>query len=191
MATELEIQQRLHALALYNGALDGEIGPQTLAAISKALDKIGAAMPPVVPPVAASGKFDAGSAKRLKDAHPLLQQLMNAAREKIPFQILDSQRGREAQEKAFNEGHSKAHFGQSAHNWSPAIAVDITPVPLNWHDIDAFVALSRVILPLAKQMAIPIEWGGNWKKLKDMPHYELTGPEGWRGWAKSSKPFKG
>lgn len=132
--------------------------------------------------------FTEKSAKRLALAHPDLQRLMNAAREKIEFEILDSQRGKLKQEEAFNTGHSKAHFGQSAHNWSPALALDIIPIPLDWEDIDSFVALSKVILPLAKEMGIPISWGGHWQKLKDMPHYELSP---WREYAKKAKPFAG
>jgi peptidoglycan L-alanyl-D-glutamate endopeptidase CwlK len=198
MTTALSVQQRLHALALYNGALDGEIGPQTLAAMSAALDKLGAKAAPTLPPVAANGKFDAGSAKRLKDAHPLLQKLMNAAREKVVFSVLDSQRGRAAQELAFQRGNSKAHFGQSAHNWSPSVAVDIvpaaTPNAVDWNDLPAFKNLGKIIMPLAKEMGIPIRWLGDpnmdgspadgW----DFPHFEL---HPWREFAKSSKPFKG
>lgn len=141
-------------------------------------------------------KFDAGSAKRLKNAHPLLQKLMNEAIKKTPFMILDSQRGRAAQELAFKQKRTKVHFGNSAHNWSPAIALDVVPLPVDWKNTKAFVALSQVILPLAKELGIPIRWGGDWnmngktsdEKFVDMPHYEL---HPWRTFAKSSKPFEG
>ena len=106
----------------------------------------------------ANKKFDAGSAKRLNQAHPLLQKLMNAARDKVEFVILDSQRGRAAQEYAFKKGHSKVHFGNSAHNWSPSVAVDIAPgtnpAKINWNRKGDFIALGKVIVPLAKQMGI-------------------------------------
>lgn len=141
-------------------------------------------------------KFDAGSTKRLKNSHPLLQKLMNEAIKKTPFMILDSQRGRAAQELAFKQKRTKVHFGNSAHNWSPAIALDVVPLPVDWKNTKAFVALSQVILPLAKELGIPIRWGGDWnmngktsdEKFVDMPHYEL---HPWRTFAKSSKPFEG
>lgn len=186
MTTALEVQERLRALG-YNISADGKIGPQTLSAMSAALDKLNAPKPASEPVLPINAKFDAASAKRLAGAHPMLQQLMNAARQKIAFTILDSQRGREAQEKAFREGHSKAHFGQSAHNWTPAIAVDIAPVPLDWNNVAAFDALAKVILPLAKDMKIPITWGGSWATLKDRPHYELSP---WREFAKQAKPYQ-
>ncbi len=140
--------------------------------------------------------FSAASQQRLALAHPELQRLMNLARDQIAFEVDDSQRGRAAQEKAFAEHKSKAHFGQSAHNWSPAIAVDIHPVPLDWNNTASFIALSKVILPLAKQLSIPIRWGGDWdgdgnmanQTLHDLPHYELTP---WQEYAKHCQPFGG
>lgn len=187
---------------------DGDFGDKTWAALkafqkAKGLGEVVTATPEAeaaltkAPPAKASpasSKFDAGSAKRLADAHPLIQKVMNAAREQKEFRILDSQRGRAAQEEAFRKGNSKAHFGQSAHNWSPSVAVDIAPVPLDWNDRASFIALSKIILPLAKEMGVPLRFGGDWnmngvltdEKLSDLPHYEL---HPWREFAKGSKLF--
>ncbi len=139
-------------------------------------------------------RFDNASAKRLAKAHPLIQKVMNASRLEIAFTIMDSQRGRAAQEYAFRKGHSKAHFGQSAHNWSPAIAVDIAPMPLDWNDTQSFIALSKVILPIARRMIVSLRWGGDWNMDGstadgwDFPHYEM---HPWRSFAKQCKPFEG
>lgn len=136
--------------------------------------------------------LSAASRKRLAGAHPLLRQLFEACAvdPKCPdFQILDSQRGRAAQEKAFKEGHSRAHFGDSAHNWSPSVALDVTPFPLDWNDFDSFRVLGKFVMAKAEAMKIPIEWGAMWPKLKDFPHYELRP---WREWAKKDcKPYEG
>lgn len=138
--------------------------------------------------------FDPVSAARLKQAHPNLQKIMNLAIKKRDFGILSSQRGRADQEAAFRNGFTKVHFGHSAHNWQPAIALDIYPKPLNWKDLDAFVRLAReVIFPIAEELKIPIRWGGDWNRNGsnngwDKPHYELYP---WRVWAKKSKPFEG
>lgn len=133
-------------------------------------------------------KFGTASKRHLAGAHPLLQMLFNAVILETNCTVLDSQRGRIAQEKAFALGHSHAHFGQSAHNWQPSVALDVVPYPLNWTDTAAFQALAKVVLRKAKELDIPITWGGSWETLKDMPHYELTP---WREWAKKSKPFEG
>ena len=138
--------------------------------------------------------LSAASKKRLAGAHTDLQRLFNKVAETFPIVILDSQRGKEAQEKAFREGNSKAHFGQSAHNWNPSIALDVCPDPIDWNNRKRFIELSKVVLPLAKEMKIPIRWGGDWnmngvltdEKLSDLPHYEL---HPWREFAKKSKLF--
>ena len=141
--------------------------------------------------------LDKNSAARLKKAHPLLQQLFNAVAAKTPIMILDSQRGRAAQELAFRQGHTKVHFGNSAHNWSPSVALDVVPLPLDWHDTKPFITLGKTfVIPTAKELKIPIRWGGDWdgdgdmkdQTFVDLPHYELTP---WRDWAKQCKPFEG
>ncbi len=133
--------------------------------------------------------LNARSTAALANAHPLLKSLFAHVQKDYPnlkFQILESRRGEKDQEKAFAAGNSKAHFGQSPHNYTPAVALDITPLPLDWNDIKAFKALSVPILATAKKLSIPISWGGSWKSFKDYPHYELTP---WRDYAAKSKLF--
>lgn len=141
--------------------------------------------------------FDKGSAERLSRAHPLLQKLMHEAIKQAPFMILDSQRGRAAQELAFRQGRTKAHFGNSAHNWSPSIALDVAPLPVNWKNVKPFAVLQmHIIRPLATTMRIPIRHGCDWnmngiltdESFIDYPHLEL---HPWRVWAKKSKLFLG
>jgi peptidoglycan L-alanyl-D-glutamate endopeptidase CwlK len=131
-------------------------------------------------------KLSAASRSRLDGAHPLLRKLFTAIADETPILVLDSQRGRAAQERAFALGHSRAHFGQSAHNWSPAIALDVTPAPLDWSDFDRFAALARLVKAKARTLGIPIAWGGDWPGLRDMPHYEL---DPWRSFAAKAKAF--
>lgn len=148
--------------------------------------------------------FAAASLSILSKCHPKLQEIAHEAIKKIDFRVLDSTRGRDAQERAFHAGKSKAHFGQSAHNWSPAIAFDLFPAPYDWNNRAAFKALYDVIgyynpqtgagKGLAKEMKIPLRSGCDWNMDGsisdgwDMPHYEL---HPWRTWAKSSKLFEG
>ena len=134
----------------------------------------------------------ASKASRAK-LHPQLKLLVDEAIKEIDFKILDSTRGRAAQEKAFRQGNSKARFGDSAHNYVPAIAVDLFPAPYDWDDRQAFINLSKVILRIAKEKGIPLRWGGDWNmdgNLSDgwdMPHFEL---HPWRTWAKKSKLYE-
>jgi len=133
-------------------------------------------------------KLSAASRGRLAAAHPLLQQLFSAIAEEAPILVLDSQRGRVAQERAFSLGNSRAHFGQSAHNWAPAIALDVAPAPLDWNDAARYLALARIVKAKAKELGIPIAWGGDWQSIRDLPHYELAP---WRAFAAKASPFLG
>jgi len=140
--------------------------------------------------------LDKGSASRLAKAHPLLRQLFDEVALRADIVILDSQRGRAAQELAYRTRRSKARFGQSAHNWTPAIALDVCPKPIDWKDTKPFVTLAKeIVLPLAMEMKIPLRWGGDWnmngktedEMFVDMPHYELNP---WRTFARDAKPFE-
>lgn len=127
--------------------------------------------------------------------HPKLKAIVDAAIKEIDFKILDSTRGRAAQEKAFKQGNTKAHFGQSAHNYVPAIAMDLFPAPYDWDNEKSFYDLSKVIMRIAKEQGTPIRFGGDWDMdgkmntsgLIDLPHYEL---HPWRDWAKKSKLYE-
>lgn len=140
--------------------------------------------------------FTTAAAGRLKQAHPMLQEVMNEAIKKYNFTILDSQRGRAAQEKAFHEKKSKAHFGESAHNWSPSVALDVAPLPIDWNNTAKFEELADIVMRIAKEKKIPLRWGGDWDMdgkrnrsgLIDLPHFEL---HPWRDFAAHSKPFAG
>lgn len=121
--------------------------------------------------------------------HPKLQAIVDAAIKEIDFKILDAVRGKAAQEKAFKQGNTKAHFGQSAHNYVPAIAMDLFPAPYDWDNTQSFYALSKVIMRIAKEQGTPLRFGGDWDMdgemnhtgLVDLPHYELWK---WQDWAK-------
>ncbi len=147
------------------------------------------------------------SKQRLALAHPLLQKIMNAAAEHVDFIILDSMRGEAEQELAFKRKFTKVHFGSSAHNWKPALALDIAPEPLDWgnskdkaHNAKAlqrFVDLQlRHILPAAMILGIKIRQGVDWNRngnltddsWDDLPHVEL---HPWRDYAKHAQLYRG
>ena len=82
--------------------------------------------------------------------HPKLQAIVDEAIKHTDFKFLDATRGRAAQELAFKLGRTKAHFGQSAHNFVPAIAMDLFPAPYDWDNTQAFINLWKIIMPIAK-----------------------------------------
>lgn len=57
-------------------------------------------------------------------------------------------------------------------------AVDIAllnpnnPKEVIWNDIAMYTKVANHILKIAKEQGVNLEWGGNWKDLKDYPHFE-------------------
>lgn len=137
-------------------------------------------------------KFSKRSLLARAELHPKLQELVDEAIKEVDFVILDAQRGRAEQEKAFKAKNSKAHFGQSAHNWKPAVALDLCPYPIDFNNVVGFRVIAKTMLAIAKRLDIPLRWGGDWdmdgdwkdERFLDWGHFEL---HPWREWAKSSK----
>lgn len=119
--------------------------------------------------------FSKQSKQKLQELHTDLQAVLLESIKVINFTIICGYRGEDEQEKAFREGKSKAHFGQSKHNFNPSMAVDLAPYPTNWNDIGRFKKLANVILKTANQHGVKIIWGGNFLSFKDYPHFELKG----------------
>ena len=124
-------------------------------------------------------KLGATSLKRLSGCDTRLQAIVEMVEREYPrdFTVVCGHRDEEAQEKAFREGTSKAHFGESRHNSIPSMAVDIAPYAtgkIRWGDTESFLLLATYMFRTAQQMGWPIEWGGHFKSWSDMPHWELT-----------------
>lgn len=144
-------------------------------------------------------KFGGRSLSNLKQLHPKLQIICNEAIKTVDFVLLDAQRGRAEQEKAYRGGFSKARWLQSAHNYQPGLAFDLAPWPIDW-DEEGFKKIAKTIgyydvrqgdgRGLALDLKIPLRWGADWdmdgawndERFLDWGHWEL---DPWREWAKS------
>jgi hypothetical protein len=120
--------------------------------------------------------FDKHSTAVLAMAHADIQRVMNLAIAHAPvaFAVLESYRSPAAQLNDYQLGRSHAKPGESAHNFLPSLAVDIAPLPIDWHNTQAFVDLSTYIMSVADICKVALAWGGKWHTIIDMPHYELT-----------------
>ena len=113
-----------------------------------------------------------------------LRALVDEVIKYYDFSIVCSHRGQEEQERAFNAGNSKAHFGQSAHNFFPSFAVDIYPYPTPYIQKKGILYLddnspewNKMVCTFkntAKRMGIDIVCGADFKTLKDFPHIEIA-----------------
>jgi len=120
--------------------------------------------------------FGSKSLERLGQCDIRLQNLCKRMLERSDFDmtITCGHRGEEEQEKAFKEGKSKAHFGQSKHNSLPSKAVDICPCPINWSlDDIRWHKMVALAYDVAREQGIKIRCGAFFTGLKDFPHIEL------------------
>jgi len=120
-------------------------------------------------------KFGRKSCEKLEQCDVRLQTLCNRMLERSDFDmtITCGHRGEEEQEKAFKEGKSKAHFGQSKHNEYPSRAVDICPYPINWDTKDPrWDKMVALAYDTAREIGIRIRCGAFFS-FKDYPHIEL------------------
>jgi peptidoglycan L-alanyl-D-glutamate endopeptidase CwlK len=137
-------------------------------------------------------KFSKKSQERLETANHLLQLICNLAIKETDFVVICGNRTVQEQQQLYKIGRRgiKGELPvtwidgvkkKSEHNFSPSKAVDLAPCKvvngrtiIDWTDIRAFQDLAKIIKRIAAEKNIPIEWGGDWKKRKDMPHFQLN-----------------
>ena len=118
-------------------------------------------------------KFGQKSLQKLNCVHPDLIAVMQLAisRSDVDFSIIEGLRTVAQQKKYVASGASKTM--KSRH--LTGHAVDIAPYvggKIRW-DWPLYYKLAPIIKQAAKELNIPIEWGGDWKSFKDGPHWQL------------------
>ncbi len=129
------------------------------------------------------------SLDKLATAHPNLQKVVKEAIKHYDFTVLYGNRSVEEQQELFKKGRKIINgvwqkVGatitncdgvkiKSKHNYSPSLAVDLAPYPIDWNDLKKFKELGKVMKQAAKTVGVEISWGGDWKSFTDLPHYEL------------------
>ena len=123
-------------------------------------------------------KWGKTSMDRLVTCDKRLQDLADMMLERSPFDltILQGYRTKEEQDEAYKSGKSNAKFGESKHNVFPSKAIDIVPLPINWDDKDPrWIEMALNAMWCAGKLGFEITWGGSFKSIKDMPHFEMKG----------------
>lgn len=118
--------------------------------------------------------FGPASLAKLKTIDPRLQYLLNAAIQITDFTIVCGHRNKADQDAAVAKGNSLTRWPTSNHNSLPSQAVDVAPWPIDWNDHKRFYYLAGVIMALAQFAKINVRWGGTFKSLVDLPHFELV-----------------
>lgn len=118
--------------------------------------------------------FSSQSEMALQDVHPDLVAVVRHAfrRSEVTFSVLEGRRSPERQAKlkaaglslTMNSRHLTGH------------AVDLVPWingTIPWNNWGAFVSVADAMKSSARSLNIPVIWGGDWKTLRDGPHFEL------------------
>jgi hypothetical protein len=132
-------------------------------------------------------KFGKNSKQRLETCHPDLQRVLNRAMEMqvMDFTVLEGHRSIERQQLLYKQGNSKIDgvTRKGKHNYSPSLAFDVAPFPIDWQDHRRFLVLAGVIHAAAAEEGVQLRWGGDWDgdwdmtehSFVDLPHFELKG----------------
>lgn len=124
-------------------------------------------------------KLTAADEKKLKQAHPDLIKVVQRCAEitKCPFQIGET--GRSVAQQKINVAKGVSKTMNSRHIVSKdglARAVDLLAMPdgkkVTW-SWPPYYVLAAAMKQAAKDVKVPIEWGGDWKTFKDGPHFQL------------------
>jgi peptidoglycan L-alanyl-D-glutamate endopeptidase CwlK len=103
--------------------------------------------------------FGTKSQTILATCHPDLQEVCNAVIPHYDFSVIEGHRSNSRQDELFRQGKSKLQGGESKHNHSPSLAVDIVPYPIDWEDTERFYLLAGFIFQAAKELGIELRGG--------------------------------
>lgn len=118
--------------------------------------------------------------QELKGVHPDLIKVVERAAKltKLDFMITEGARTVAQQKVNIKKGASQTMHSRhipASNECKMACAVDLAPLVNGrprW-DWPLFHILNATMKQAADDVDVPIDWGGDWKKFKDGPHWQL------------------
>lgn len=127
--------------------------------------------------------FGRASMHHLRTVSEPLRRLFEKVVETYDCSITQGHRGETAQDHAVKMGRSKVSWPNGRHNRYPSEAVDVAPYPIdyggpliqngqlvkaNLNALLRFYHFAGYVQGVAKQMGVPIRWGGDWDRDLDL-----------------------
>ena len=122
-------------------------------------------------------KLSQKSIDRLSGVHPDLVSVVKRAIEisEVDFAVLEGFRSKARQEQLVAAGASQTM--NSRHLTGHAVDLGaIVAGTVRW-DWPLYYKVADAVKKSAAELNVPIEWGGDWKKFKDGPHFQLPHKE--------------
>ncbi len=114
------------------------------------------------------------SKERLVGVHPDLVRVVKRAIKitDVDFMVLEGVRSKSRQEELVRSGASKTM--KSRHLTGHAVDLGAyVGGRISW-DWPLYYKIADAMKQASSELNIAIKWGGDWKKFKDGPHYQLT-----------------
>ncbi|MDG4856405.1 M15 family metallopeptidase [Mesorhizobium sp. WSM4982] len=118
-------------------------------------------------------KLSAQSMKLMTGVHPDLVKVIVRAQELAPFQLIVTEGLRSVAQQRENIRKGVSWTMNSRH--LTGHAVDVAPAvngkaSYSW---PLYYKLAPIVKQAAHELGVPVEWGGDWRKNKDGPHWQL------------------
>ena len=112
------------------------------------------------------------SHRRLQGVHDDLVAVVKSASVRgVPFQVIEGVRSIERQRLLVAQGASRTMNSRHLTGHAVDLAV-VDGGEARW-DWPSYKLLASCMKAAAREIGIPIEWGGDWVTFKDGPHFQL------------------
>ena len=117
------------------------------------------------------------SVSRLKGVHPDLVKVVERAIQKTPvdFTVLEGVRSVERQRQLYEAGASQTMKGRHLTGHAVDLGAWVGD-EVRW-DWPLYHKIANAMKAAAKELKIPLTWGGDWRGFPDGPHFELPWKE--------------
>lgn len=118
-------------------------------------------------------KLNENSLKKLSKVHgDLIAVVVRAAElSEVEFIVTEGLRTKERQAELVKAGASRTLRSRHLTGHAVDLAAKVNG-QIRW-DWPLYSKLASVMKTAAKELKIPLEWGGDWKTFKDGPHFQL------------------
>lgn len=117
------------------------------------------------------------SQDRLTGVHPDLVRVVKRAIEitTVDFAVLEGVRSKARQEQLVKAGASQTMNSRHLTGHAVDLGAYVSG-SVRW-DWPLYYKIADAVKQAAAELGVPIEWGGDWRKFKDGPHFQLPHKE--------------